>query len=358
MRVGIALSGGVDSLYAASCLVAEGHNVIGLHMRLISDEASHQNEEQLKPRARELGIDEFYVVDLTDIFSREVINPFVEEYKKGMTPNPCTRCNHLIKFGILANVGFESFGIDCFATGHYARIVSSPYTNGRKAIAISKDKKKDQSYFLFALSQEQLKRIIFPLGDKSKEQAKEWACIRGFTDLIDRESQDVCFMRGKSYVEFIEQFYPNPSLQHGPIRDTRGIFLGYHKGVHRFTIGQRRRIGIPSTEPYYVVELDFENHTVYVGRKNDVYANECLVGHVVWGAVGKPDNRFTGYVKIRQQHHPAEGTIIPVNEGTVKVIFKEPQPAITPGQAAVFYDHDEIILGGGFIQKDTGDEEI
>ncbi|WP_245735314.1 tRNA 2-thiouridine(34) synthase MnmA [Thermodesulforhabdus norvegica] len=354
--MGIALSGGVDSLYAAYCLIEEGHEVVGLHMRIRKDGEDREEEEHLASRARLIGINEVYTVDLQSEFHDRIVRPFVEAYLKGITPNPCVHCNPLIKFGLFAEIGFNLYGIERFATGHYARIVPSPYRNGRFAVARGRDTKKDQSYFLFALSQLQLVRTIFPLGRATKSEAKKWAKEYGFPDLAGKESQEICFLGNRSYVDYIESIGLEKGNEGGPIKDLEGNVLGYHRGIHRFTIGQRRGIGIPSTEPYYVVRLDGATGTVYVGRRKDVYRRDCTVGRVVWGALEEPSEAFKAFVKIRQQHIPAEGNIIPCGQGTVRITFREPQPAITPGQAAVFYDADGVILGGGIIQGGEEDQ--
>lgn len=341
----------MDSLYAAYRLVKEGHEVVGLHMRIRKDGEGQDEEELLASRARLIGIKEFYTVDLQSEFQDQIVRPFVEAYLKGITPNPCVHCNPLIKFGVFAEAGFNRYGLERFATGHYARIVPSPYKKGRFAIGRAGDVRKDQSYFLFALSQHQLARTLFPLSKATKSEAKKWAQEYGFTDLAKKESQEICFLVNKSYVDYIESVRSEHLDEAGPIKDLQGNVLGYHKGIHRFTIGQRRGIGIPSTEPYYVVRLDGVTRTVYVGRKEDVYRIDCTVGRVVWGALDEPSKAFKAFIKIRQQHIPAEGKVVPSGQGMVRIVFREPQPAITPGQAAVFYDGDGIILGGGIIQS-------
>lgn len=359
MRVAIALSGGMDSLRAAWLLKEAGHDVMALHMRLFPSSSVHEargglesdvdRESRLQAVADRLDIPLFFV-DCRDPFERCVIRPFLEAYRNGLTPNPCVLCNPAVKFGHLLEIAME-MGAERFATGHYVRKRDPRSSGERFALQCGVDVRKDQSYFLYGLSQEQISRALFPLGEETKESTRAWARARGFDGLIPEESQEICFIPSGDYRRFVQDHAPEAAQgAEGPVRDTSGAVIGRHKGLFRYTVGQRRGIDIPSTEPYYVLDLDPETNTLWVGRAYELFAAEALVGRLNWIAVEPPTEPIRAMVRIRHQHRPAPARIFPLPDGTARVRFETPQRAVTPGQAAVFYDGD-VVLGGGLLQK-------
>lgn len=355
--VGVAVSGGMDSLRASVLLQEKGYDVIGLFMTLTSE----HNTEKLKILAGKFHIP-IVEVNTKEVFERDVILPFIESYLKGLTPNPCVICNASIKFGFLLSFwksnkekicrlyGISSKPLPLLATGHYATIVppeKNPY-QPRYGIMRHGDESKDQSYFLYRLSQNQLSCALFPLESESKKEVAKWIASTGIEHLISPESQEICFIPSGNYVSFLERRIPELSCLSGPIKDTSGRILGYHKGLHRYTIGQRRGIGIPSSAPYYVLRISPEENTLYVGRKHELYSKICYVSNLNWVSIERPLKAFRSLVKIRNQHEPASATVEPLSEDQVLVEFDVPQNAVTPGQSAVFYD-GPWLLGGGII---------
>ncbi len=347
MKIAVAISGGVDSLYAAHLLKKEGHHVIAVYMIL---HRPNLKEDQLKTLLKTIGVQDLHIIDFSGPFEKQVIQPFLEAYTKGITPNPCILCNDKIKFGLLLEYVQQKLNVDKLATGHYAEIVGSPYLKGRLAIKKASDNQKDQSYFLYPLSPARLKHILFPLAHSQKSDAIKWAKDTGIDSLICGESQEICFVSNRKYTEFMESRLPISLLKPGPIKTLKGQIMGYHKGIYHYTIGQRRGLGISFSEPLYVVRIEPETNTVFVGRKEDVFGKTCYVDSIIWGAI-KPNagSALECYVKIRQQHRPAKANIHVTNKSSAIVFFETPQAAITPGQAAVFYDRNGLILGGGTI---------
>lgn len=359
MRVAIALSGGMDSLRAAWLLKEAGHDVMAFHMRLPTFgsadavETDRQRESTLYALAQRLDIP-LSVVDCREIFLQKVIDPFLRAYAEGLTPNPCVLCNSAVKFGYFLQQALTA-GADKLATGHYVRLRVPEKPGERYALLSGIDARKDQSYFLYGLSQEQLAHTLFPLGNETKESTRIWVRTHGFDPLIPEESQEICFIASGNYRRFVEEHWPQ-ALHHaeGPIRDASGAYIGHHKGLYRYTVGQRRGIDIPSTAPYYVLALDPKTNTLWVGRSQDLCAREALVAQVNWVSVDPPMEPLRALVRLRHQHRPAPAWILSQANGTVRVRFDEPQRAVTPGQAAVFYD-GKRVLGGGVLQKKPGE---
>ncbi len=360
MKIAVAVSGGIDSLYAAYLLKEAGHRVVALHMSLTKvDHSQIRNNYQqaatisrLETLFEIVGIKDLVILDAGGLFEEEVIQPFLNAYLKGVTPNPCILCNAKVKFGFLLDYALNKLKADKFATGHYARISPSPYAHHRLSLQKGADLQKDQSYFLYAINHAKLQHVLFPLANRRKDEILTWSIKNKITHLVPEESQEICFVAGRRYTEFMEDRLPSSLLCGGPIKDLEGRLLGYHKGIHHYTIGQRRGLGIPSTEPYYVVKIDPDTNTVFVGRKKDVFKKVLYATEVIWGAM-EPDegSEIECFVQIRQQHTPAKAVVRVKHQSTVKVIFETKQPAVTPGQAAVFYDKNGFVLGGGTITE-------
>jgi len=361
-RIAVAMSGGVDSLRTASLLVERGHDVFGIHMRLLPsspvsgccvDSATEDKEERLGLLASRLNIP-LTIVDLQDAFEKLVIAPFIEAYRKGLTPNPCVFCNHRVKFGLLFDESCK-LGAEYLSTGHYAKIIAPDERSSRFRLAKGSDQSKDQSYFLFALTQRQLASTIFPLGGMTKKEVMDWAMVTGAAALLPKESQEICFIPSGEYHEFLRMRSGLSSAAlKGPILDLEGNQLGEHKGIMGYTIGQRRGLGIASSAPYYVVRIEPAANTIRVGRAGDLWRQDFEVDEVNWVSIPPPAHPIRAKVRIRNQHMPAPAMVIPIECSKVSVRFDQPQRAVTPGQAAVFY-HDDLVLGGGTILK-TGSQ--
>jgi tRNA-specific 2-thiouridylase len=283
-------------------------------------------------------------------FEREVIRPFLEAYQQGLTPNPCVLCNPKIKFGLLWEEA-RLLGADRLATGHYARILPPRTQSERFRLRRGVDPAKDQSYFLYGLTQSQLSSILFPLGDFTKREVQKWAEDQSLASALPAESQEICFIPSGSYFEFLrERLEHSSSFAKGPIVDVSGKVLGEHGSICGYTIGQRRGLGIASTAPYYVVGIEPETNTVRVGRADDLFRDELRADGVNWVSIPPPTEPLHALVRIRNQHKPAPARVTPLGDSKVGVLFDEPQRAVAPGQAAVFYK-DELVLGGGTIRS-------
>jgi len=344
--VAVALSGGVDSAVAALLLKGRGHRVVALHMSLAPDDPG-QPSESVRILAERLGIP-LHGVDLRHAFREQVIQPFLKVYRQGMTPNPCVLCNPRIKFLLLRRYALD-LGVPWLATGHYARI-APPESGGRLRLLRGRDRAKDQSYFLFGLTQEQLSHAVFPVGALFKGEVRKIAASAGLAVSARSESQEICFIPDNDYRRFLEEHIGTDLLSsRGPVLDVEGRQVGEHDGIHRFTIGQRRGLGIPSSAPYYVVGLDPETNTVRVGRRKDLRRREFVVTDINWVGIPAPTGPLEALVQVRSRHQEAPAMLAP-NTKQMRVRFHEPQTAITPGQAAVFY-RGEKVLGGGMIHQ-------
>ena len=359
----IALSGGIDSLVAAYLLKKQGHDVIGIHFITGYETQTHDSNKNrrfsnsdastfstakedashiISHLANQLEI-EVKLLDLSIEFKKKVVDYFTRTYQTGQTPNPCMVCNPTIKFGAVFDFA-RKLGASTLATGHHARI--SGDSEGRFHLSKSVDPKKEQSYFLALMSQKQLSCTSFPLGSMKKSEVIKLAHENGLEPVKKKESQDVCFIRNKNYGEFLslqQGFDSKP----GRILDVNGNMLGHHSGLHLFTIGQRRGINCPSSEPYYVVSMDPGQNRLTVGRKKDLLSFECRVKNINW-INQQPNSPIKVHTRVRYRHKAAVSQLFPINEKTAWVRFEKPQSAITPGQCAVFYQKDEV-LGGGWI---------
>lgn len=353
-KVLVGLSGGVDSAVSALLLKNQGYEVVGVFMKIFDEKdmvflktkrksgcygPEEKDIEDVDRICKKIDI-KYHIIDLRNEYKNIVLNYFKEEYKKGRTPNPCIICNRFIKFDLLIKKAFQSgIEFDFFATGHYAKIDYDKKRN-RYILKKGKDFQKDQSYFLFLLTQEQLSKVIFPLGDFTKEEVKEMAKKFELPIYGKEESQD--FITGDRFFIF------ENGVKEGKIFDTKGNFLGYHKGIIFYTIGQRKGIGISKGKPIYVVRIDGKENRIIVGEEKELYKNRIIAENVNFISIEKLQGQLKVEAKIRYKHIPSEAFIRPINGNKVEVIFKEPQRAPTPGQAVVFYKGDEVV-GGGFI---------
>lgn len=347
MKIAVAMSGGVDSSVTAALLKKEGHIVIGITMLVVPEDEARGTiaSETASQVAEALGI-KHHVLDLRSIFADRIISKFCEQYSLGRTPNPCVQCNKYIKFGVLYEKARE-LGAEMMATGHYARIEKRS-TDGRLLLLKGIDRRRDQSYFLYDLTQEQLSHTFFPLGNLTKNSVKEIAAEMKLP-VSNSESREICFIPDNNYSRFLRK-HSSSSTKPGVIKDINGNALGEHRGIINYTIGQRKRLGIAAKQPLYVVAIDSETNKVVVGEKKDIYSSVCIVANVNWIATSELTKAIQGRAKIRYLHPEAEAVLTPDSRGRVRIKFSEPQMAVTPGQSAVFYDGD-VVLGGGIIEE-------
>ena len=339
-RIGIAMSGGVDST-ATALILRENTTVEGFFMRLAQPDFDRQLA-RVENLAEQLNI-KLHVVDLRQEFTAKVLEYFASAYFHGTTPNPCMVCNREVKFGLFQKA-ILSHGMDRMATGHYARIVhdSSGYH-----LHDGLDPAKNQSYFLARLTQEQLAKVIFPLGEKRKSEVYAFVAVHGFTDFGGIESQDVCFLANESVGSYLEKRYPQ-AVRGGPVVSTEGVQVGQHTGLFRYTIGQRRGLGIPDASPWYVTGIDADSNTLIVGKSDELLKTTIRVRDIHWLSGMPPDMDETYSVRIRYSHRGAIAKLLLVDQSSIHIVFTEPQRAITPGQFAVIYRGDEVI-GSGVI---------
>ncbi|HUJ94337.1 MAG TPA: tRNA 2-thiouridine(34) synthase MnmA [Terriglobales bacterium] len=363
--IAVAMSGGVDSSTVAAMLRAEGYNVIGLTMQLWNQRrlASHPGmPEAVQGRccslddvydarrvAETIGIP-YYVVNHEERFERDVVQPFVEEYLSGRTPIPCSLCNNHLKFDQLLIVA-QQIGADAVATGHYARVEFDEARN-RWLLKRPADRSKDQTYFLFGLTQDQLSRTLFPLGGMSKPEVRKLARRHGLALAEKPDSQEICFVPGGDYKNFLDAYLAEQGSglpdTAGELVTTGGKVIGEHTGIHQFTVGQRKGLGVATGSPLYVLQINGDTREVIVGEQEKLYSKTLLARRTNLISVDDLGGPARVSVKIRHRHEPALAMIEKTGEDEILVTFDEPQRAITPGQAAVFYDGD-IVLGGGWI---------
>ncbi|HTV08482.1 MAG TPA: tRNA 2-thiouridine(34) synthase MnmA [Candidatus Aquilonibacter sp.] len=364
--IAIAMSGGVDSSTVAAMLHAQGHPVIGLTLQLWNQRRLAGREgmpKEVQGRccsiddvydarrvAEHLGIP-YYLVNAQDRFEDEVVRPFVAEYLAGRTPIPCTLCNNHLKFDQLLATA-RQIGAEKIATGHYARNRFDP-TRQRWVLSRPADHSKDQTYFLFGLTQEQLARTLFPLGDLHKPAVREMAADAGLALAAKPDSQEICFIPGGSYSQFLKAYLDEqgrdlPDSSGELVAAGTGEVLGHHDGIHTFTVGQRKGLGLSSPDPLYVLKIHPDSHRVEVGPDTDLYSRTLRANRLNWVSIAEPDEPVRVSIKIRHRHEPTPATLRVIGEDTIEAIFDEPQRAITPGQSAVFYQEDEVA-GGGWI---------
>ena len=345
MNVGIAMSGGVDSSVAAALLKQEGQRVTGITMLLRRDGGDRGTADAAREVADHLGI-EHVTVALSEQFTGDIVGDFCREYARGRTPNPCVRCNRLIKFGVLAEKARE-LGLERIATGHYARLEGT--WDGGVLLRTARDTRKDQSYFICRLTREQLKKAMFPIGHLTKHRVRELASEMGLPVAGRPESQEICFIPDGDYAGFVQNHLgiePSP----GPVRDSAGNILGQHKGILHYTIGQRRGLGIAAPSPLYVTAIDAGHNTVIVGTEEDVRGSDLTAGDMNWLTPDIPEEPFRALARIRYRAKAVEASIVPLLDNKIYVNFSEPQKAITPGQTIALYRRDTVI-GGGIIER-------
>lgn len=369
MKIAVAMSGGVDSSAAAAMLKEAGHELVGFTMQLWNQRRGLTLDEQGEPLpsrccslddvydarrvAEELGFP-FYVLNLERDFERDVVGPFVESYLAGETPIPCVACNSRLKFASLERLA-RTLGCDKVATGHYARVVHDEAA-GRYRLLRGRDARKDQTYFLWELTQGQLARAMFPLGEMEKAEVREAARAHNLYVAGKKESQEICFVPDGDYAGFIDRYLEAEGREEdapprGEIVDAGGRVLGEHGGIHRYTVGQRRGLGLSRELPLYVVRVEPEENRVVVGREDELLRTEFTAAGVNWVAFDEPREAVRADVRVRYRHAEAPALVTPLGDNRARVAFDEPQRAVTPGQATVFYRGEEVV-GGGWIEKD------
>lgn len=353
----IAMSGGVDSSVAAYLMRKQGYECIGATMKLYHNEdicipkdhscCSLDDVEDARAVAASMDIP-YYVFNFSERFKEEVMDKFVHCYECGITPNPCIDCNRYLKFEYLYNRAKE-LGYDYVVTGHYAQIKYDASID-RYLLSKSVDASKDQSYVLYSLTQEQLAHTQFPLGCMPKSKTREIAEQQGFINAKKHDSQDICFVQNGNYAEFIED-YTKKTYPEGNFVDVHGNILGRHKGIIRYTIGQRKGLGLSLKEPMYVMEINTIDNTVVLGRDADLFTDTLIANDINLISVPRIDGEMHVKAKVRYRHTEQPATVTQIGDDTIKVVFDEPQRAITKGQAVVLYDGDIVVGGGTIVEK-------
>jgi len=361
-KVLVAMSGGVDSSVVAVLLKRQGYDCVGIYLNFWSDPTVFENDKlsefpqnkccsvETADMARRIadGLDmPFYSLNVRDQFKKDVVDYFVDTYRICHTPNPCIECNRRIKFGFLLKK-MKELDADYIATGHYARIRKR---KGKFALYMGKDSLKDQSYFLYTLKQAQLKHVLFPVGNMDKKKVKNLAKKFGLYEMEGKkESQGICFFPDKKHSDFLKRYFPEGVLKKGSIVTTNGEKIGEHEGLQFFTVGQRKGIDIGGEEePWYVVRLDYKNNTLVVGKNEDIFQDTFYVNNLTFTEGEMDDGQYILQARIRYRFAPQKAKIDKVGD-TIKIIFQNPQRAITPGQSVVFYDKKRVV-GGGIISK-------
>lgn len=349
-KVMLGMSGGVDSSVSAYLLKKEGYDVIGVTLRLW-EETTHDDGccslsavEDARRVANKLEIP-FYVLNMKEDFKEYVVNYFIKEYESGRTPNPCIACNRYIKFGALLDKA-KSMDVDFVATGHYAIIEKE---KDRYILKKSVDESKDQSYVLYNLTQQQLSKTVFPLGKYKKTEIRNIAKELGFNVANKPDSQEICFVEDNNHFNFVNKHSKN-NPKKGEFLDTIGTVLGYHEGITKYTIGQRRGLGIVTGKPMFIIDIDEESNQVILGSNDDLFRDELIATDLNWISIEKLDKQLKVKAKIRYKAKEEDATISPLKDGNVIVKFDKPQRAITKGQSVVFYIENTVV-GGGIIQS-------
>ena len=343
-KILLGMSGGVDSSVSAVVLQEQGYEVIGATMKLWED--TEKAIEDAKKVCKKLGI-EHHVIDCTEKFRCHVINKFISEYENAKTPNPCVECNRYLKFGAFYEKAKE-LGCEYIATGHYAK---TEYSEKYKRYVLKKsdEEKKDQTYFLYYIPKEEIGYIIFPLQNRtSKEETRKIAEKNSLEVAQKKDSQEICFIPDNDYQKFLQK-YSSQKPKVGNIVLKDGTVLGKHNGLINYTIGQRKGLGISYKEPLYVIKLDIQKNQVIVGTEQALYSKELIANEINWLAIDQLKEPLKLKAKVRYRAKEAQCTVYPIENNQVKVIFDEPQRAITPGQSVVFYDEDKVVGGGKII---------
>ncbi len=364
--VAVAMSGGVDSSAVAALLQQQSRQVIGLTMQLWNQRRLPELQGDGPAQHRCCSLDDVYdakrvaqhlnfphyVVNFEEHFEERVVRPFVDQYLAGRTPIACTNCNTDVKFAPLLRMA-RQIGAASLATGHYARIRQNPQTQ-RWELLRARDDSKDQSYFLWGLTQEQLSRSEFPLGELSKDEVRDLARAANLPVAEKPESMELCFVPSGNYVQFIQAYSAERSIAmnqvEGEIVTESGEIIGRHHGVHNFTVGQRKGLGFAAGKPLYVLSIDAANNRVVVGEDDALRSTACEVETVNWVSCEQPSQPIRGMVKIRHKHPPAPATVTALSENRAAIVFDAPQRAITRGQAAVLYDDHDRVLAGGWLR--------